>query len=415
MFWDADVFVLPFLAATHPASARAMLEYRVRRLPAAVAAARALGRDGAHFPWESAHTGEDVTPTSARDRTGRVVPIRTGQLEEHIVAQVALAADTYVEWSGDRAFERGPGRSLLVETARYWASRIRVEPDGTGHIYGVIGPDEYHEPVDDNACTNVMARWNLRRAAELFDDGSDGVPAAERNRWRELAEGLYDGYDGDRGLRAVRRLPPPRAADHRRGGAAAPDRRRPAARGGADPRGPGDQAGRRTDAPPPRARRGGRRGAWSRTSVSTSGAPPTAARSRRRSTPPCSPAARDFEPALEALRIAAFLDLDDLTGSSSAGLHLATMGGLWQALAFGFGGLRARSGRLHLDPVLPPTWSALGFPGPLPGGRVHIRKEHAHLSVTTDRPVDLVIGGTTWTTGPGTIRFRRHGPDWELT
>ena len=71
--------------------------------------------------------------------------------------------------------------------------------------------------------------------------------------------------------------------------------------------------------------------------------------------------ARDFEPALDALRTAAFLDLDDLTGSSSAGLHLATMGGVWQALAFGFGGLRARSGRLHLDPVLPPTWSALEF------------------------------------------------------
>ncbi|MEX2464618.1 MAG: hypothetical protein WD428_01960, partial [Gaiellaceae bacterium] len=53
VFWDSDVFVLPFLAATHPAAARAMLEYRVRRLPAASETARRLGRAGARFPWES--------------------------------------------------------------------------------------------------------------------------------------------------------------------------------------------------------------------------------------------------------------------------------------------------------------------------------------------------------------------------
>ena len=164
VFWDADTFVLPFLAATNPAAARSMLEYRVRRLPAAMEAALAVGRAGARFPWESARTGRDVTPTSARDRAGRTVPIRTGRLEEHIVADVAWASCCYVDWSGDEEFARGPGRTILVETARYWASRIRLEADGSAHIYGVIGPDEYHESVDDNAYTNVMARWNLRRA-----------------------------------------------------------------------------------------------------------------------------------------------------------------------------------------------------------------------------------------------------------
>ena len=197
VFWDADTFVLPFLAATHPASARAMLEYRLRRLPAAMAAARAAGHAGARFPWESAHTGRDVTPTSARDRSGHIVPIRTGQLEEHIVAQVPWAACCYVDWSGDEEFARGPGRHILVETARYWASRIRLEPDGSAHIYGVIGPDEYHEPVDDNAFTNVMARWNLRRAAQAVEaDGAEqDVDVGERQRWLELADALVDGYD----------------------------------------------------------------------------------------------------------------------------------------------------------------------------------------------------------------------------
>ena len=54
VFWDSDVFVLPFLAATHPPAARAMLEYRVRRLDAARAAAARDDYAGARFPWESA-------------------------------------------------------------------------------------------------------------------------------------------------------------------------------------------------------------------------------------------------------------------------------------------------------------------------------------------------------------------------
>ena len=170
VFWDADVFVLPALAAIHPAAARAMLEYRIRRLPAARQAAQAVGLAGARFPWESAATGRDVTPRQVTGSGGEVISIRTGQLEEHIVADVAWAASEYAAWTGDTAFLLGPGADLMLDTARYWASRVTIEPDGRGHIRGVIGPDEYHEDVDDNAFTNVMARWNLRRGADLADE-----------------------------------------------------------------------------------------------------------------------------------------------------------------------------------------------------------------------------------------------------
>ena len=157
----------------------------MRRLPAARAAARALGRAGARFPWESARTGREVTPSHAHLRSGEVVPIRTGELEEHIVADVAWGAACYLDWTGDEEFLRGPGRDLFVETARYWASRIRVDAGGRGHIDGVIGPDEYHEAVDDNAFTNVMARWNLRRAATLSGlDERERASLARRSRTR---------------------------------------------------------------------------------------------------------------------------------------------------------------------------------------------------------------------------------------
>ena len=69
VFWDADVFVLPFLAATHPPAARAMLEYRVRRLGAAQACRGApkTGRARAS-PGSRRQRGVDVTPRSGRDR-----------------------------------------------------------------------------------------------------------------------------------------------------------------------------------------------------------------------------------------------------------------------------------------------------------------------------------------------------------
>jgi len=415
VFWDADAFVLPFLAATHPASARAMLEYRLRRLPPAQDAARAKGRRGARFPWESAGTGDDVTPSSAQDRSGRVVPIRTGQLEEHIVAQIPLAADTYVEWTGDDEFARGPFRRLLVETARYWASRIRVDGEGGAHIYGVIGPDEYHEPVDDNVFTNVLARWNLRRAAELADDGLLGADAVERRNWRDLADAMYDGYDGDTGIyeqfAGFHRLEPLIIAE------VAP--RRPIAADlllGAE-RTHGAQVIKQADVlmlhhlvpdeVVPGSLEPNLRFYERRTAHGSSLSPAIFASLLAR--------ARDFESALGALRIAASMDIDNLTGSTSAGLHLATMGGLWQALAFGFAGLRARSGMLHVDPVLPPSWSALELRLSFRGAAVRFRKERAQLSISTDRPISIVVGGMAYTAEPGTSAFRRRGPNWELT
>ena len=354
VFWDSDVFVLPFLAATHPAAARAMLEYRARRLPAAREIARRLGRAGARFAWESAADGFDVTPASARLATGELVRIRTGELEEHIVGDVAWAASCYLDWTADEEFAAGSGRDLFVETARYWASRVRFESDGRAHIYGVIGPDEYHEPVDDNAFTNVLARWNLRRAAAC-----DGVHERERASWLAIADALVDGYHRaskiyeqfagffDLEPLVIEDIAPrrPIAADlllgaERTAGAQVlkqadvlmlhhllPDEVAP---GSLVPN---------LDFYEPRTAHG--------SSLSPAIHASVLARAGR------------YRTALEALRIAARMDLDDLTGSTAGGLHLATMGGLWQALATGFAGVRPRGDRLLVDPRLPPEWNAL--------------------------------------------------------
>ncbi|MBV8304758.1 MAG: glycoside hydrolase family 65 protein, partial [Acidimicrobiia bacterium] len=414
VFWDADTFVLPFLAATHPASARAMLEYRIRRLEAARDAAIAGGRAGARFPWESARTGADVTPTSARDRSGHLVAIRTGHLEEHIVAQVAWAACCYVDWTGDAEFERGPGLRLLVETARYWASRSRVEPDGTAHIYGVIGPDEYHGPVDDSAFTNVMARWNLRRAAAAVADGGDGgVDPDEARRWRELAEALVDGYDPDTGIYEqfagfyglepllIEEVAPrrPIAADLLLG----TERVR------------GAQVVKQADVlmlyhqvpdeVAPATLEPNLRYYEPRTAHGSSLSPAVHAALFAR--------ARDFPRALEALRIASRLDLDDLTGTTAGGLHVATMGGFWQALAFGFGGLRPGANALRIDPHLPPSWGALELRVRFRGSRVRVRAERGRLYLRADPAIAVVVGDQPLTAGPREVELHHGENSWE--
>ncbi|HEY3071014.1 MAG TPA: glycosyl hydrolase family 65 protein [Gaiellaceae bacterium] len=376
VFWDSDVFVLPFLAATHPAAARAMLEYRIARLSAAREAAKRLGRRGVRFPWESARDGVDVTPASARDQAGRVIRIRTGELEEHIVADVAWAAQCYLDWTGDEAFAARAGRELLVETARYWASRIRLDAHGRGHIYSVIGPDEYHEPVDDNAFTNVMARWNLRRAAELGGD------EAERSDWLTLADALVDGFDAASGIyeqfAGFFQLEPLMIAD------VAP--RRPIAAElllGAE-RVRSAQVLKQADVlmlhhlVPEEVAPGSLAPNLSfyepRTAHGSSLSPAIHAGLFAR-------AGRTPE-ALAALDIAARIDLDDLTGSTAGGLHLATMGGLWQALVFGFAGIRPRGDALVLAPALPPRWEALEVRLRFRGRPLALRIDHDDVSVS---------------------------------
>jgi trehalose/maltose hydrolase-like predicted phosphorylase len=83
VFWDADVFVLPVLAAVHPAAARAMLEYRIRRLGPARSWPPPGGGPGARFAWESAADGTEVAPQSWTAAAGRCcwTPPATGHPE----------------------------------------------------------------------------------------------------------------------------------------------------------------------------------------------------------------------------------------------------------------------------------------------------------------------------------------------
>ena len=165
VFWDTDIFVLPFFVFTHPATARALLMYRYHTLPAAREKARAYGFSGALYAWESTDDGAEVTPSFVINAAGEQLEMLTGSHAHHISADVAYAVCQYLDATRDKRFLYTAGAEMLFEIARFWVSRAVRGNDGRLHIRGGIGPDEYHENIDDNAYTSGMARFALQRAA----------------------------------------------------------------------------------------------------------------------------------------------------------------------------------------------------------------------------------------------------------
>jgi len=169
IFWDAEIFILPFYLYTMPEVARNMLMYRYNRLDAARAIARKHGYKGAMFPWESAGTGVDETPGWAKDLDGKIIRIHTGSLEHHITADIAYSVHHYYNVTRDEKFMRNYGYEIVFECARFWISRIKYNRKSRKYeIKNVIGPDEFHDNVDNNAYTNMMAKWNLLLAHKMY-------------------------------------------------------------------------------------------------------------------------------------------------------------------------------------------------------------------------------------------------------
>ena len=155
-FWDAEVYVLPFLIYTSPRIAKNLLTFRYKMLPQARARARLLGHRGATFPWRTIN-GEEASAFDA-----------AGTAQYHINADIMYALRKYVQATGDEAFLRDCGAEMLVETARLWLDLgfYADAKEGKFCINSVTGPDEYNTVVNNNAYTNLMARENLRYAAQ---------------------------------------------------------------------------------------------------------------------------------------------------------------------------------------------------------------------------------------------------------
>ena len=373
VFWDTEIYLLPFYTLTNPPAARALLMYRFHTLDAARAKARRLGWRGALYAWESARSGAEVTPEHVIGLGGQPVEVFTGTQEQHISADVAYAVWHYWLASGDDGFLRDAGAEILLETGRFWASRAQLEADGRRHIRGVMGPDEYHRGIDDSAYTNVMARWTIERALETaallsqrwperWDDLSRklDLDEAELQTWREAAKTIVSGFDPDLGLfeqfAGYFDLEDIDLAHY-------PERTTPMDLVLGQERISRTQIIKQADvvallAVLPEAFPDGSAAKNLRYYETRCGHGSSLSRVTHGLA-----AARLGDPAaaLTFFRDAAAVDLHDSQGAISGGVHIACLGGLWMMAVYGFGGLSFSDEGLALDPHLPTDWAGLTF------------------------------------------------------
>lgn len=401
-FWDTEVYVAPFLTFTEPRIARNLLRFRHSMLDKARDRAQELSEAGALFPWRTIN-GEEASSYYA-----------AGTAQYHINADIAYAIKHYVESRRDYELLVEVGAEILVETARMWIHLGFFDPDsGSFHIHGVTGPDEYTTVVNDNTFTNLMARNNLRYAAEtvtwikserpeeyshLIHETS--VQEEEIALWTDAADSMYIPFDEKRGINPqddsflekerwdfentprdhyplLLNYHPLVIYRH--------------------------QVIKQADVALALVLLGDEFSLEEKRRNFDYYDPITTGDS---SLSACMQSVLAAEigyesKALEYFQYALFMDLANVAGNVVDGVHIASTGGVWMTLTYGFGGMRSYQGVLSFDPRLPKTWSGMHFPLRWGESRIHVDLTHDEyrFELLEGPPVECIVCGKETTIG----------------
>ena len=384
-FWDTEIYVLPFLTYTTPQASRAALRFRYNLLTAARKRAVQLTQRGVLFPWRTIN-GEEASAYYA-----------AGTAQYHIDADVSYALSQYVAATGDDDFLKREGIDILVETARMWADLgfWRSDEDGTFHIHGVTGPDEYTTVVNDNLFTNVMARFNLSRAARAVKDlkKSDKIAYEQLSRrlkldeneleeWEKAAAGMAIPFDSHLGIhpqdlhfleREVWDL------------GNTPMDKRPLLLHFHPLVIYRFQVLKQADVVLALFLQGEHFTAEEKLADFEYYDPITTGDSTLSAVVQSIIAAEVgyHDLAIRYFLAALFVDLADRHSNTSDGVHVASVGGVWSALVCGFGGFRDQGGVFSIDPRLPQGWDSLTY-------RLTLKRTRVRVTVTQDA-VELVV------------------------
>jgi len=215
IFWD-ELFVLPLLNFRLPEITRSLLLYRYRRLPEARLAAQDEGHVGAMFPWQSGSDGrEETQKVHLNPKSGRWLPDNSS-LQRHVNCAIVYNIWQYFQVTGDKDFISFHGAEMIFEIARFLASLTTYnEKSKKYEMLHVLGPDEYHDALPEslepglpnNAYTNIMTVWVLRRALDLFKilgqcEASRifetiGLKKEEKKRWQEICAHMVIPFHDD--------------------------------------------------------------------------------------------------------------------------------------------------------------------------------------------------------------------------
>ena len=411
-FWDTEMFILPYFIYSAPEIAKSLEEYRFLSLPGAHKKAGGNGYEGAQFPWESAWIDDgEVTPVwgAADIVTGLPTKIWSGFIEQHITADVAYGAWEYYMVTGDEDFMERCGYELILDTAKFWASRLEEGEDGKLHINDVVGPDEYKEHVDDNAFTNHMAAWNIRKALEYCGLLRSEKPALYKALDEKLGLAALEPVWEDKLARLY--LPQPRedlVIPQDRTYLTLKDidltKYKKQENVGSIYRDYNQeqithiQVSKQADILIMFLLLEDQFSAEVKAANWNYYEPRTLHDSSLSLSTHCILAGDmgNREMAYELFQKAAAIDVGPNMKTSDAGIHAASLAGVWQSVVFGFGGVRMLDGRLRMNPSLPESWRGLDFFIHWQGQKLHVSLSHERaelVNLTGTREVELSING----------------------
>ncbi len=382
VFWDTEIFILPFFTFTQPDLARNLLSYRYYTLDGARRKAIHSGYKGAMYAWESAVTGDEVTPrwSLPNDFYGEDVRIWCRDREIHISADIPYAIWYYWQVTGDDQWMRDCGAEIILDTAVFWGSRVEFNSQEQRYeIRGVIGADEYHELVHNNTFTNRMVQWHLEKALIVYDWLHDTFPerAAEleaklqltlemRSHWQDIITKIWITYNSATGLieqcEGFFQLEDINLEDY--------EPRQLSIQGilGIEETNKRQVLKQpdvlmllylmRESADYPYNKKA-LQANWDyyapRTDITYGSSLGPAIHAILASD------LGQSEEAYKRFMQAVMVDLEDSRGNTADGIHGASAGGIWQTVVFGFGGIQFKDSKPIANPHLPPGWTRLKF------------------------------------------------------
>jgi kojibiose phosphorylase len=208
IFWDTEMYLLPFYIFNRPEIAKALLLYRYNTLPGALENARKENYKGACYAWESTDSGLEMAPSQVILPDEQVIKIYSGKYENHISPDIAYMAWQYWLATHDEEFLVNHGAEMIFQTVRFCRSLLIYGDDKYYHINQVIGPDEYHELVNDNTYMNLMVQYNFEIAIKIiqilksnFSSQYEilykklGLSDEEIKDWLDIKDKIFIGYN----------------------------------------------------------------------------------------------------------------------------------------------------------------------------------------------------------------------------
>lgn len=203
VFWDTEMFMIDYYIHTEPEIAKNLLQYRIATIDGARAKAKEYGLKGAYYAWESQEGGYEGCSDYNITDVFTKRPMRTyfRDKQYHVSAAIVYGLMKYIKGTGDYDILNEGAMEMVIECAEFYRSLLVKKADEPYYeIRDVVGPDEYHERVNNNSYTNRMAKFMFDTALELIEKYPSDEYDSLKSMFKDSSENIFIRKPNDRGI-----------------------------------------------------------------------------------------------------------------------------------------------------------------------------------------------------------------------